>query len=98
MSVIASDGKDKGEQVTMAVLPGIGIALPSRLPDFTRVPFSKNGRVHVESCCSQCNFRMLKSNDDFDDQERRHAAECQDPTTGVRSFAPRPSVAPDNPF
>jgi len=79
MSVIANSGNDKGEQVTMAVVPGIGIALPPRPPDFARVPFSKNGRVHVESCCSRCNFRMLKSNDDFNDQERRHAAECHGP-------------------
>ena len=79
MSVSASLGNEQGEQVTMAVLPDSGMSLPARPLDFTRVPFSKHGRVHVESCCSQCNFRMLKSTDDFDDQERRHAAVCQGP-------------------
>jgi len=79
MRVSASLGNEQSEQVTIAVLPGSGMSLAPRPLDFTRVPFSKNGRVHVESCCSQCNFRMLKSTDDFDDQERRHAAECQGP-------------------
>jgi hypothetical protein len=79
MSVSASLGDEQGEQVTIAGLPGGGMSLLPRPQAFTRVPFSKGGRVHVESCCSQCNFRMLNSTDDFDDQERRHAAECQGP-------------------
>jgi hypothetical protein len=76
MRMSASPGNGQGEQVTTDVLPDIG-PFPPRPLDFTRVLFSKNGRVHVESCCSKCNFRMLKSTDDFDDQERRHATECQ---------------------
>jgi hypothetical protein len=79
MSVSVRLGNEKGEQVTMTALPGSGSSLPPRPLDFTRVPFSKNGRVHVESCCNHCNFRMLKWIDDLDDQERRHAAECQGP-------------------
>ena len=79
MSVSASLGNERGEPVTMTALPGSGMSLPPRPLDFTRLPFSKNGRVPVESCCSQCNFRMLKWIDDLDDQERRHAAECQGP-------------------
>jgi len=77
MAVRESLGNAQGEQVTVAALPGSGMLLRPRALDFTRVPFSKNGRVHVESCCNQCNFRMLKWIDDFDDQEWRHAAECQ---------------------
>jgi hypothetical protein len=42
----------------MTALPGSGSSLPPRLLDFTRVPFSKNGRVHVESCCNQCNIAV----------------------------------------
>jgi hypothetical protein len=64
MSVSASLGNEKGEQVTMTALPGSGMSLPPRGLDFTRAPFSKNGLVHVESCCNQCNFRMLKWIDD----------------------------------
>ena len=79
MSVSTSLANEKGEQVTTAGLQASEMSLPPRPPDFSRVSFSKNGRVHVESCCSQCNFRMLKSTDDFDDQERGHAAECQGP-------------------
>jgi hypothetical protein len=79
MSVSASLANEKGKQVTVTVLPGSGMSLPRRPLDFTRLLFSKYGRVHVESCCNQCNFRMLKWIDDFDDQERRHAAQCQGP-------------------
>ena len=79
MSVSASLGNERGKQVTIVVLPGAGMSLPPSPTDFKRVPFSKNGRVHVESCCSQCNFRMLTSTGGFDNQERRHAAECQGP-------------------
>lgn len=79
MSVSASLENQKAEQVTMTALPGSGMSLPPWPLDFTRVPFSKNGRVHVESCCNQCNFRILKWIDDFDAQERSHAAECQGP-------------------
>jgi hypothetical protein len=68
MAVRASLGNAQGEQVTVTALPGSGMLLRPRALDFTRVPFGKNGRVHVESCCNQCNFRMLKSIDDFDDQ------------------------------
>ena len=56
--------------------PGDLMSLPPSL-GFARLPFSKNGRVHVESCCSQCNFRILKWHEDFDDQEQRHTAECR---------------------
>jgi hypothetical protein len=43
---------------------------------FTRMSFIKNGRVHVESCCERCNFRILEWRKDFRRQERRHEAEC----------------------
>ena len=79
MSIVASFAREYGEQVAKAALPSSAISRLSGSSDFTRVSFSKNGRVHVESCCSQCNFRMLKSLDAFDDQERQHAAECRGP-------------------
>lgn len=43
---------------------------------FTHMSFIKNGRVHVESCCKWCNFRILELRKDFTRQERQHEAEC----------------------
>ncbi len=52
-------------------------AFPASPPDFTRGPFSKNGRTHIESRCNQCGFRILgQTCEDFDDQEQEHAARC----------------------
>jgi len=79
MGASTSLGNEQGEQVRLATPSDSGMSIPTRPLDFARVPFSKNGLVHVESCCSRCNFRMVKWTGDFDDQERRHAAECQGP-------------------
>jgi len=69
-------GNEQRDQITISASSGSGILLRTRFMGFTRVPFSKNGRVHVESCCDQCNLRILEWHNDFDEQERRHAAEC----------------------
>lgn len=52
------------------------LPFPASPLDFTRVPFSRKGRVHIESCCNQCNFRNLGRLDDFDYEEQQHSAEC----------------------
>ncbi len=53
------------------------VPFPASPLDFTRGPFSKNGRTHVESRCNQCGFRIVgRTFDEFDDQEREHAARC----------------------
>ncbi len=53
------------------------VPFPASPLDFTRGPFSKNGRTHIESRCNQCGFRSVgRTFDEFDDQEREHAARC----------------------
>jgi hypothetical protein len=76
MDVSSSLGNGQSGQVAISASPGTRVSLPPRSLGFARLPFSKNGRVHVESCCSQCNFRILKWLEDFDDQEQRHSTEC----------------------
>ena len=47
-------------------------------PDFTRALFSRNGRVHTESRCNQCGFRITATtSDSFDDEEQEHARTCR---------------------
>lgn len=70
---------EQGGQVTLTAPSDSGMSIPTRPLDFARASFSKNGRVHVESCCSRCNFRMVKWIGDFDEQEWPHASECQGP-------------------
>ena len=77
----------QGAQVTIDSLPGTGMSVPAKFPGFTRVSFSKNGRVHIESCCDQCNFRILEWRADFDKQERRHATDCSGRRSEKRSPA-----------
>jgi hypothetical protein len=79
MGATTSFGNEQAEQVGTTALPSGSVPGPPRRLGFTRVPFSKNGRVHIESCCERCNFRILEWLDDFDDQERRHTAECPGP-------------------
>jgi hypothetical protein len=47
--------------------------------DFARATFTgRNGRVHTESRCNQCGFRITATTSDaFNDQEREHARACQ---------------------
>ncbi len=54
-------------------------SLSSSQLDFTRASFSdRNGRVHTESRCNQCGFRITATTFDlFDDEEREHAHTCQ---------------------
>jgi len=81
MGASTSLGSPQVEQLTIAASPGTERSLAPSSLDFARVPFGKNGRVQVESCCNRCNFRTLKWVDDFDDEERQHTAERQ----GARS-------------
>jgi hypothetical protein len=76
MGTSQSLANEQGAVITVGALPGAAVSLPSKFLGFTRVSFSKNGRVHVESCCDQCNFRILEWRADFDQQERRHSADC----------------------
>ena len=46
--------------------------------NFTRGSFAKNGRVHIESCCDRCCFRIVaRTDEDFDNEERAHVASCE---------------------
>jgi hypothetical protein len=46
--------------------------------DFTRALFSKNGRVHTESRCNQCGFRIIATTcDSFANEEQEHARACR---------------------
>ncbi len=79
MGASTSLDNEQEEQVRTAALPCGGMPFPPSPLDFTRMSFSKNGRVHIESCCNRCNFRILGRLNDFDCQERQHAAECGGP-------------------
>ncbi|MBZ5630149.1 MAG: hypothetical protein LAO06_14920 [Acidobacteriia bacterium] len=47
-------------------------------PDFTRAQFSRNGRVHAESRCNHCGFRITATpTDSFDNEEQEHARACR---------------------
>ena len=47
-------------------------------PNFTRAQFSRNGRVHTESCCNHCGFRITATtSDSFDNEEQEHALSCR---------------------
>lgn len=47
-------------------------------PDFTRAQFSRDGRVHAESRCNHCGFRITATpTDGFDDEEHEHARTCR---------------------
>ncbi len=57
-------------------------ATPSSLwsskPDFTRAQFSRDGRVHTESRCNHCGFRITAMpTDSFDNEEQEHARACR---------------------
>ena len=46
--------------------------------DFTRAQFSRDGRVHTESRCNHCGFRITAMPaDSFDNEEQEHAGACQ---------------------
>ena len=46
--------------------------------NFTRGSFAKNGRVHIESCCNRCCFRIAaRTYEDFDNEERAHVGSCE---------------------
>jgi hypothetical protein len=47
-------------------------------PDFTRAQFSSHDRVHTESRCNHCGFRINGSTtDSFDHDEQEHAVACK---------------------
>lgn len=47
-------------------------------PDFTRAQFSRDGRVHTESRCNHCGFRITATtSDSFDNEEQEHARTCR---------------------
>jgi len=46
--------------------------------DFTRAQFTKNGRTHIELCCTHCGLRIMETaSGNFDREEREHAATCE---------------------
>lgn len=46
-------------------------------PDFTRAQFSSNERVHTESRCNHCGFRIAATDlESFDIEELEHASAC----------------------
>ena len=47
-------------------------------PGFTRAQFRRNGRVHTESRCNHCGFRITATtSDSFDSEEQEHACGCK---------------------
>jgi hypothetical protein len=48
---------------------------------FTRGSFGAKNRVHPESRCNQCGFKIVGKLDSFDHQEREHARNCAGSTT-----------------
>ena len=47
-------------------------------PDFTRAQFSSNARLHTESRCNHCGFRIRPSAcDNLDHEEQEHALNCR---------------------
>lgn len=55
------------------------IPLAASLLDFTRGLFGVRNRVHVESRCNQCGFKIVGKLDSFDEQEQEHARDCGGP-------------------
>lgn len=55
-------------------------SLWSSKPDFTHAEFSRDGRVHTESRCNHCGFRIAATTSDgFDNEEKEHARACRGP-------------------
>jgi hypothetical protein len=54
-------------------------SLDGRLkPDFTREQFGRDGRVHAESRCNRCGFRITATESGrFDNEEQAHASVCR---------------------
>jgi hypothetical protein len=47
-------------------------------PNFTRAQSSRDGRVHAESRCNHCGFRITATtSDSFDNEEKEHARACR---------------------
>ena len=47
-------------------------------PDFTRGQFGRDERVHLESRCNRCGFRIAAADSDsFDTEEQEHASACR---------------------
>jgi hypothetical protein len=45
---------------------------------FTRAQFSRDGRIHTESRCNHCGFRITAMPaDSLDNEEQEHAGTCQ---------------------
>ncbi|HWR14802.1 MAG TPA: hypothetical protein VN577_08225 [Terriglobales bacterium] len=68
---------DRSEQPVMA--SGVLAVAATFFIDFTHAQYiGKNGRVHIESCCNHCNFRVAeKTSNDFDGEEQSHATYCE---------------------
>jgi hypothetical protein len=69
---------DTLDTLALAV-PGCDAApFPASPLDFTRALFSQNGRVHTESRCNRCNFRIVaRTSNELDHEEQVHAASCE---------------------
>lgn len=52
------------------------VLLASSPLDFTRGSFGVRNRVHMESRCNQCGFKIVGKLDSFDEQEQEHARNC----------------------
>ena len=57
-----------------AAIPSVGRPL-----DFTRESFGVRNRVHLESRCNQCGFKIVGKLDSFDEQEQEHTRTCGGP-------------------
>jgi hypothetical protein len=64
------------DPVTLSTAECGAVSFPASPFNFTRAAFSKNGRVHIESRCNQCGFRIVGRLHDFDHKEQQHAARC----------------------
>jgi hypothetical protein len=67
------------EFTTAAAAEGAIVSIRHNLkPDFTRAQFSSNARIHTESRCNHCGFRIHDSTPDtFDLEEQEHAFACR---------------------
>ncbi len=60
----------------------MAVTLPADKPfGFTRGSFGAKNRVHPESRCNQCGFKIVGQFDSFDHQEQEHARNCAGSTT-----------------
>jgi hypothetical protein len=57
--------------------------------NFSRGSFAKNGRVHIESCCNLCCFRIAASTYEDFDNEARACCQLRGIANGVDFQAPR---------